>query len=50
MKGENTRTIIVLLFSIQNLFDYTKEILRLYNLPFFVTIKTTFHIIFKQVL
>jgi hypothetical protein len=40
MKGENI--IVVFQFYIQNVFDYVYEILRLYNLPFSVMVKTVF--------
>lgn len=40
MKGETI--IVVFQFCIQNLFHYTYEILRLYNLPFSVIVKMAF--------
>jgi hypothetical protein len=40
MRGENI--IVVFQSYIQNLSDYTYEILRLYNLPFSVMVKTVF--------
>jgi hypothetical protein len=40
MRDENI--VVVFQFCTQNLFDYTYEILRLYNLPFSVMVKTVF--------